>query len=57
MEKWGHMTGDERTRIGGERDRLAGLIQERFGSSRECAKEETGQFALAPKPTARESTR
>lgn len=30
-ERWGELTDDELDRIAGKRDRLAGLLQERYG--------------------------
>ena len=30
-EKWGDLTDDELDRVAGKRDRLAGLLQERYG--------------------------
>ena len=42
--KWGDLTDDELTEINGNAERLAGLIQERYGRSREEAERETRQF-------------
>ena len=37
---WGDITDDEFERIDGQRDKLAGVIQERYGRTREQAEEE-----------------
>jgi uncharacterized protein YjbJ (UPF0337 family) len=37
---WGKLTDDDFDRIGGEKDKLVGLIQERYGYSREQAEQE-----------------
>lgn len=39
-EWWGELTDDELDRIEGNRDRLVGLMQERYGWSRAQAEEE-----------------
>ena len=39
-QQWGKLTDDDLDRIEGSRDELAGLIQERYGKSREEAKKE-----------------
>ena len=36
-EKWDHLTDDEISRTGGDRDRLAGLLLEKYGLSRAAA--------------------
>lgn len=41
---WADITDDEFTRVEGERDKLEGLIQERYGRSREQAREEVDRF-------------
>lgn len=41
---WGELTQDEVEKVNGERLRLEGLIQERFGKSKEEAKKEVDQF-------------
>src|SRR6187401_1453264 len=35
-EQWGKLTDDELTEIGGKRDRLAGLIQSKYGLAKEA---------------------
>jgi uncharacterized protein YjbJ (UPF0337 family) len=43
-EKWGKLTDDELTTIGGKRDKLAGLLQQKYGMAKESAEEEIAQF-------------
>jgi uncharacterized protein YjbJ (UPF0337 family) len=40
---WGDLTDDDLDRIGGDYDKLIGLLQERYGYSRERAAEEIQQ--------------
>lgn len=42
--KWGDITDDEWTEMKGNSQRLAGLIQERYGRSREEAEKEVNDF-------------
>jgi len=39
-EKWGELTDDELTEIGGKKDQLVGKIQERYGYQRDRAERE-----------------
>ncbi|MBA2690704.1 MAG: CsbD family protein [Burkholderiales bacterium] len=41
---WGNITDDEFDKVEGQRDKLAGLIQERYGRSREQAEKEVDGF-------------
>jgi uncharacterized protein YjbJ (UPF0337 family) len=41
---WGRLTDDELDQIDGERDKLVGKIQERYGYSREEAEREVDRF-------------
>ncbi|MEX3638352.1 CsbD family protein [Paraburkholderia sp. BR14320] len=41
---WGELTDDELTKAEGRADRLAGLIQERYGKTREQAELEVRRF-------------
>jgi uncharacterized protein YjbJ (UPF0337 family) len=41
---WGELTDDELTKAEGRVDKLAGLIQERYGKTREEAEREVHQF-------------
>ncbi len=42
--KWGELTDDEITQVQGNSQRLAGLIQERYGRTKEEAEREARQF-------------
>lgn len=41
---WGELTDDELTRVEGNSERLAGLIQEKYGKTREEAEREVKRF-------------
>jgi uncharacterized protein YjbJ (UPF0337 family) len=41
---WGELTDDELTRTEGNAERLAGLIQERYGKTKEQAQKEVRDF-------------
>jgi uncharacterized protein YjbJ (UPF0337 family) len=41
---WGRITDDELDQIAGRRDRLAGILQERYGYSRQQAEESINIF-------------
>jgi uncharacterized protein YjbJ (UPF0337 family) len=43
-KQWGKLTDDEVDRIEGSRDKLAGSLQERYGYSKEEAKEKVAGF-------------
>jgi uncharacterized protein YjbJ (UPF0337 family) len=43
-EWWGQLTDDDLEQIQGRRDRLAGLLQERYGYSREQAENSIREF-------------
>ncbi len=43
-EHWGKFTDDELTEIGGKRDRLAGMIQSKYGLAKEAAEEQITKF-------------
>lgn len=40
---WGNITDDEFDKIEGDRDKLIGILQEKYGYSREKAEEEMGR--------------
>jgi uncharacterized protein YjbJ (UPF0337 family) len=40
QQQWGKLTDDEVDRVEGRREELAGLIQQRYGASREQAERE-----------------
>jgi uncharacterized protein YjbJ (UPF0337 family) len=37
---WGQLTDDDLDRVGGKRDKLVGLLQEKYGYAKEKAEEE-----------------
>jgi uncharacterized protein YjbJ (UPF0337 family) len=39
-EWWGKLTDDDLTRVDGNRDKLVGLLQERYGYAKERAEQE-----------------
>ena len=43
-QKWGELTDDELDRIAGKREELIGLVQEKYGRSREEVEEEVNDF-------------
>jgi uncharacterized protein YjbJ (UPF0337 family) len=43
-EKWGELTDDELDKIAGKRDRLAGILQERYGYTELEAEREINDF-------------
>jgi uncharacterized protein YjbJ (UPF0337 family) len=43
-DKWGQLTDDELDQIAGKRDKLAGLLQERYGYTRMEAEKEIDAF-------------
>jgi uncharacterized protein YjbJ (UPF0337 family) len=43
-EHWGKLTDDDLTRIAGERDQLAGKLQERYGIAREEVEQQLARF-------------
>jgi uncharacterized protein YjbJ (UPF0337 family) len=46
---WGKLTDDELTRVEGNAERLSGLIQERYGKSKDVAEKEVRTFFDANK--------
>jgi uncharacterized protein YjbJ (UPF0337 family) len=42
--QWGKLTDDDMTQIDGDRDKLMGTLQERYGYSREQAEREVDRF-------------
>lgn len=51
-QRWGDLTDDELTQAEGSRDKLIGLIQERYGYTKQKAEEEVNTF-LREKETRR----
>lgn len=43
-ERWGEITDDELDQIAGKRDRLAGLLQERYGYTQMEAEQQIDDF-------------
>jgi uncharacterized protein YjbJ (UPF0337 family) len=43
-EKWGELTDDDLDRIAGKRDQLLGVLQNRYGRTREAAENEIRDF-------------
>lgn len=43
-ERWGELTDDELDQIAGKRDRLAGMLQERYGYSQLEAEQQIDDF-------------
>ena len=43
-QQWGELTDDDLDRIEGSRDELVGLIQERYGKSKEAAEKEVDDW-------------
>lgn len=43
-EKWGELTDDDLDRIDGRRERLVGVLQERYGKSQDAASKEADEF-------------
>ncbi|HRO14808.1 MAG TPA: CsbD family protein [Paracoccus sp. (in: a-proteobacteria)] len=43
-QEWGQLTDDELTEISGNRDKMAGKLQERYGWSKEEADEKLNDF-------------
>lgn len=44
-EKWGQLTDDDLTTIGGKKDQLAGKLQERYGYEKAQAEKELDDFS------------
>ena len=44
-EKWGALTDDELDVVKGKRDRLAGLLQEKYGIAKNEAEKQLAEFA------------
>ena len=46
-ERWGKLTDDDLTVIAGNRDKLLGKLQERYGITKEKAEEQLNQWKIA----------
>ena len=51
-EQWGKITDDELDRAEGKAEQMVGLLQQRYGYTREKAEEEYGRFLQESDPTA-----
>jgi uncharacterized protein YjbJ (UPF0337 family) len=49
-EKWGQLTDDDMTVINGREEQLVGKLQERYGYTKEKARQELNDFLSASKP-------
>ena len=47
QQKWGDLTNDDLDRIGGAQTEFEGLLQERYGYTKERAKQEVDNFLRA----------
>ena len=50
-EKWGKLTDDDLTVINGNRDKLVGMVQERYGIAREEAQRRADEWLKAQDDT------
>jgi uncharacterized protein YjbJ (UPF0337 family) len=46
-EQWGKLTDSDLTTIGGKRDQLIGVLQQKYGYAKEKAEQEADEFARA----------
>jgi uncharacterized protein YjbJ (UPF0337 family) len=53
-KRWGKLTDDDLTVIAGNRDKLLGKIQERYGITKERAEEEINQWRMPQSTTYKE---
>jgi uncharacterized protein YjbJ (UPF0337 family) len=44
-EKWGDLTDDDLDRIGGKKDQLVGMIQSKYGKTKDDAERESDDWA------------
>jgi uncharacterized protein YjbJ (UPF0337 family) len=51
-QQWGELTDNDLDQIGGRKDQLLGLIQEKYGHLREVAERELDEWAAALRPAA-----
>ncbi|MGE5294992.1 MAG: CsbD family protein [Solirubrobacterales bacterium] len=47
-KKWGKLTDDDLDRVEGSRDELVGMIQERYGKSKDAAEKEVDAWTEKP---------
>jgi len=48
-ERWGKLTDDDLTVVAGKREKLTGILQERYGYAKEQAEKELDEFAKSAK--------
>lgn len=48
-ERWGKLTDDDLTVIAGKKDKLSGLLQERYGYAKDQAEKELDEFSKSLK--------
>ena len=56
-EKWGELTDDDVDRVEGKRDQLLGILQNRYGRTKESAENEIRDFEDSLTPVGGRSTR
>ena len=44
-ERWGKLTDDDLSVVAGKRDKLAGILQQRYGYAKEQAEKELDEFS------------
>jgi uncharacterized protein YjbJ (UPF0337 family) len=44
-KKWGELTDDDWKKIGGSKDKLLGILQQKYGRSKEQAQSEVDEFS------------
>jgi uncharacterized protein YjbJ (UPF0337 family) len=48
-QKWGELTDDDWTQISGSKDKLLGILQQKYGRSKEQAQREIDEFSREDK--------
>jgi len=44
-KKWGELTDDDWKQVGGDKDKLLGILQQKYGRSKEQAQREVDEFS------------
>ena len=44
IEQWGELTNDDVDKVNGDREQLEGIIQEKYGKTKEAAKQEVDEW-------------
>lgn len=55
-QKWGKLTGSDLEQVAGQRKRLVGLLQERYGIAKEKAQEQLDEFIASLEAESEEET-